>query len=94
MGMDGISIDRETIDLRYLEQLADPEQLSMLAQIVKYAELRIFDGKKTLVQVVDHLEEKMREKGFAGICGDRGVSSGLAMPRKQEVFACLNRYRK
>lgn len=94
MGMDGISIDRETIDLRYLEQLADPEQLSMLAQIVKYAELRIFDGKKTLVQVVDHLEEKMREKGFAGICGDRGVSSGLAMPRRQEIFACLNRYRQ
>lgn len=94
MGMDGISIDRETIDLRYLEQLADPEQLSMLAQIVKYAELRIFDGKKTLVQVVDLLEKQMRERGFAGICGDRGVSSSLAMPRRQEIFACLNRYRR
>ena len=94
MGMDGICIDRETIDLRYLEQLADPEQLSMLAQIVKYAELRIFDGKKTLVQIVDLLEKQMKERGFAGICGDRGVSSSLAMPRRQEIFACLNRYRQ
>lgn len=94
MGMDGISIDRETIDLRYLEQLADPEQLSMLAQIVKYAELRIFDGKKNLVQVVDLLEKQMRDKGFAGICGDKNVYSGLAVPRRQEIFACLNRYRK
>ncbi len=94
MGMDGISIDRETIDLRYLEQLADPEQLSMLAQLVKYAELQLFDGKKNLVQIVDILEQRMQENGFAGICGERNVFSGLAMPRRQEIFACLNRYRK
>lgn len=94
MGMDGISIDRETIDLRYLEQLADSEQLSMLAQLVKYAELRVLDGKRTLIQVVDVLEKQLREKGFAGICGDKNVGSGLAMPRRQEIFACLNRYRK
>lgn len=94
MGMDGISIDRETIDLRYLEQLADPEQLSMLAQIVKYTELHVLDGKKNLIQVVDFLEEQIRNKGFAGICGDKNVVSGLAMPRRQEIFACLNRYRK
>lgn len=94
MGMDGISIDRETIDLRYLEQLADPEQLSMLAQIVKYAELNVLDGKKTLAQVVDILETLLTQKGFGGICGERNVASGLAMPRRQEIFACLNRYRR
>lgn len=94
MGMDGISIDRETIDLRYLEQLADPEQLSMLAQIVKYAELNVLDGKKTLAQVVDILETLLIQKGFGGICGERNVASGLAMPRRQEIFACLNRYRR
>jgi predicted ABC-class ATPase len=94
MGMDGISIDRETIDLRYLEQLADPEQLSMLAQIVKYAELNVLDGRKTLAQVVDILETLLKQKGFGGICGERKVASGLAMPRRQEIFACLNRYRR
>ncbi len=94
MGMDGISIDRETIDLRYLEQLADPEQLSMLAQIVKYAELNVLDGKKTLAQVIDILETLLTQKGFGGICGERNVASGLAMPRRQEIFACLNRYRR
>lgn len=94
MGMDGISIDRETIDLRYLEQLADPEQLSMLAQIVKYAELNVLDGRKTLVQVVDILETQLTQKGFGGVCGERNVASGLAMPRRQEIFACLNRYRR
>lgn len=93
MGMDGILIDRETIDLRYLEQLVDPEQLSMLARLLKYAELSVFDGKKTLVQVVDELERQMREEGFAGICGEKNVSPGLAMPRRQEIFSCFNRYR-
>lgn len=94
MGMDGISIDRETIDLRYLEQLAHPEQLSMLAQLVKFAQLQVFDGKRSLVQVVDVLEKRMRERGFEGICGEKNVYSGLAVPRRQEIFACLNRYRK
>lgn len=94
LGMDGINIDRETIDLRYLEQLADVEQLSMLAQIVKYAQLNLFDGQKDLIQVVDLLEKQIQTKGFEGICGERNVNTGLALPRRQEIFACLNRYRR
>lgn len=94
LGMDGISIDRETIDLRYLEQLCDSEQLSMLAHLVKYAEQYVLDGRKTLVQVVDELCEKMEHDGFEAILGRKQVISGLAMPRRQEIFACLNRYRK
>lgn len=31
MGRDGISINRDTIDVRYVEQLADTEQLAALA---------------------------------------------------------------
>lgn len=94
MGMDGISVDRETIDLRYLEQLADSEQLTMLAYILKYAELKVIDGKRTLIQVVDILEDILDQKGFAGICGDKNVGGALAVPRRQEIFACLNRYRQ
>lgn len=94
MGMDGISVERETIDLRYLEQLADSEQLTMLAYILKYAELKVIDGKRTLTQVVDVLEDTLGKKGFGGICGDKNVGCALAVPRRQEIFACLNRYRQ
>lgn len=94
MGMDGISVDRETIDLRYLEQLADSEQLTMLAHVLKYAELKVIDGRRTLTQVVDILEDVLDKKGFAGICGDKNVGCALSMPRRQEIFACLNRYRQ
>lgn len=35
MGRDGISINRDTIDVRYVEQLADTEQLAALAYFLK-----------------------------------------------------------
>ena len=35
MGRDGISINRDTIDVRYVEQLADTEQLAALAYFFK-----------------------------------------------------------
>lgn len=93
MGRDGISLDKETIDLRYVEQLADSEQLNMLAQIMKYMELHILDGKKTLTEAVDELELHLKNNGFAAVCGS-SIPAGLAMPRRMEIFACLNRYRK
>ncbi len=93
MGMDAISIDKETIDLRYVEQLADSEQLAALAQIMKYMRMHIFDGKTTLAEAVGRVMSLIGEKGFEGICGS-DVSGNLAMPRAQEVFACANRWRE
>ncbi len=94
MGKDGISINRETIDVRYVEQLVDTEQLTALGYLLKYAECHVFDGKRTLVQAVDILEKLLSEKGLAAVCEGSYLPSGLAMPRRQEIFACINRYRK
>ena len=94
MGRDGISINRDTIDVRYVEQLVDSEQLSALAYLLKYAECHIFDGKRTLTESVDMLVNVMDEKGLAVICENSYLPCGLAMPRRQEIFACMNRYRK
>lgn len=94
MGRDGISINRDTIDVRYVEQLVDSEQLSALAYLLKYAQCHIFDGKKTLTESVDLLLKLMDEKGLAAICESRYLPCQLAMPRRQEIFACINRYRK
>lgn len=94
MGRDGISINRETIDVRYVEQLADSEQLAALAYLLKYAEVHIFDGKCTLRECVDELEKLLETKGLAAVCESSYLPCGLAMPRRQEIFACINRYRK
>ena len=92
-GKDSILLNRDTIDLRYVEQLTDTEQLHTLGSLVKYAQFHLFDGKKTLSQVVDVLDKLLEEKGLSAICEGSYIPSGLAMPRKQEIFACLNRYR-
>lgn len=92
-GRDSVLINKETIDLRYVEQLADSEQLSALGILVKYAQLHIFDGKKTLSEAVEELCRMLDKKGLPAVCEGSYVPCGYAVPRKQEIFACLNRYR-
>ena len=93
MGKDGISMNKETIDLRYLEQLADSEQTAALGYMIKYAECNLLDGKKDLRTIVDLLENLIRQKGLAAVTESSYLPSNLAMPRRQEIFACFNRYR-
>lgn len=93
-GTDEISIAKHTVELRYLEQLRDEEQTMALAYVLKYLQLNVLDGKKTLEQAVDMLEEKLDRGGLEALFGNGGVSASLARPRRQEIFACINRYRK
>lgn len=92
MGKDGISINKETVDLRYVEQLVDAEQLNGLAQILKYMKLHVFEGKTTLQTGVEKLYQQMEKKGFAAFCGN-AVPGNMVLPRKQEIYAMLNRCR-
>ena len=90
---DSILINRDTIDLRYVEQLTDTEQLVTLGHLTTYGQLRLFDGKKSLSETVEELLRLLDKKGLAAVCKGNYVPGGLAMVRKQEIFACLNRYR-
>ena len=47
MGRDGVTLNHETIDLRYVEQLMDSEQLASLGNVVKHLEENVFDGRFT-----------------------------------------------
>lgn len=91
-GRDSFSIDRETVDLRYVEQLADSEQTSALAYMTRYALEQLTDGRKTLRQIAAELQKRIETKGWDGLTGSY-VPCGLAKPRIQEVFAALTRYR-
>lgn len=94
MGMDGISVNRDTIDLRYLEQLADTEQLNALAQIMKYMRIQVADGKKNIGEAAEAVMATLEKEGFRKICGGGYLPGNLAMPRRQEIFACMNRWRE
>ena len=93
LGRDGVSINRETIDLRYVEQLTDGEQSAALGHCVAYAQLYLMDGRRTLRQIVEELDRLMEEQGLAALCESRSMLPFLARPRKQEIFSCLNRTR-
>lgn len=92
MGRDGFSIQKETVDLRYVEQLVDVEQLNALALIVKFLKLSCFDGKCTLGDSVEKLYAQIEKEGFAAFC-EGSIPGNLAIPRKQEIYAALNRCR-
>ncbi|MBU3874345.1 ABC-ATPase domain-containing protein [Faecalicatena sp. AGMB00832] len=93
LGKEAVQINRESIDLRYVEQLVDSEQVSALGYCVKYAEKHLLDGRKSIQTVVEELEKKIRKDGLAGLCESSSNVAALAVPRKQEIHACLNRYR-
>ncbi len=93
LGREAVQINRETIDFRYMEQLTDSEQVSSLGYCVCYAERHLFNGRMTVQDVVKKLIEKIEKDGLAGLCENRSSVANLAMPRTQEIFACLNRYR-
>ncbi len=92
MGKDVFSIDRETVDLRFVEQLADPEQTSALAHLLRFGLDQVIDGRKTVRQTADQIWNTLEQKGWEPFCGSY-VPCGLAKPRRQELFACLNRWR-
>lgn len=93
LGRDGVSLNRETVDLRGVEQLADSEQTAALGYCLIYAQKHLWNGSRTLGQVVEELDRLMDRDTLAALCESRSGIAGLARPRKQEMFACFNRYR-
>ena len=59
MGKDGVQLNHETVDLRYVEQLADYEQLTCLGYMLKHMEEEMLDGKRTVQEIVEGLLGEM-----------------------------------
>ena len=93
MGREAVMINKETIDLRYVEQLTDSEQVTDLGYCIRYAQKHILDGRKDLCRAVEELEAVIRKGTLSALCESSSSISCMAMPRRQEIFACFNRYR-
>lgn len=91
-GSESVSVNKNTIDMRAVEQLVDAEQLRALGYICKHMHETVFNGKTTLQSAVEIVKTALEENGFASVCG-KMVPCDLAMPRKQEIFACMDRCR-
>ena len=73
--------------------MADSEQLTALGYCMRYAQKRLLDGRKSLQEIVDELEKVIGKESLAGLCENSSSISCMAMPRKQEIFACFDRCR-
>ncbi|MGI6012351.1 MAG: ABC-ATPase domain-containing protein [Ruminococcus sp.] len=93
LGKDAFSINRDTVDLRYVEQLADTEQTTALSYYLRYAMLYVCDGKKDLRTVIKTLLTLTDGKGLTALGAGAKLNTDLAAPRPQELYACFNRCR-
>ena len=93
MGRESVMINRETIDLRYVEQITDSEQVTALGYCVRYAQKHLMNGRKDLRQIVEELEQVMEKGTLSALCESSSSIACMAKPRSQEIFACFDRCR-
>ena len=94
LGKDGIMLGSETIDLRYVEQVADEEQLTCLGYLMRELETHRMNGKTSICELVESLYRDIERQGLKDVLGERELPGNLALPRKsRNSSACLNRYR-
>lgn len=97
-GKHSFSIERNTVTLHALEQIADEEQTAALSCLLRYLCVEKADGKRTLTELMDLAEQEQMRFGWSEWIrrcrGGSYIPSGYAVPRKQELYACMVRFRR
>ena len=92
-GKDSLQVGKEQVDLRFVEQLIHGEQTAALAQMVRYCLEKQLFPRYSVTEIVRLLTSEINRGGLPAISDSSYAAMGLCMPREQEIFACLNRYR-
>lgn len=92
-GWDTISLDKNEIDLRYLEQIVGESQTAALAYIMQYILDRLANGKKTVPVLAKEAADKLEAEGILSMTPRNYGAGPAAYVRRQEILACLARYR-
>ncbi len=93
LGRDGFSVNHETVELRYVEQIAESGQCKALSRALLILARQYIDGKRSLTECMDLLGQKLEKEGPDALSTGSYVAADLTLPRRQELFACLNRCR-
>ena len=90
-GTDGFSVNKKQVDLRYLEQITDGEQMLAIAKALEYLR-RKYGGKTVpMEKLLDSVMELFEKDGICAL-SEGSVVPNMAMPRRLEVAGCLNRF--
>lgn len=93
-GLYTILYGEERLDLSGLEQLVDESQTRALAEVLRMMEKEIADGRRSIAECLDWLEKRLSVEGLDILSPYAGQHPGdLALPRRLEVAAAINRLR-
>jgi len=93
-GLSKILYGTTELDLSYVEQLVDPSQTRAIVQMMTMLAKRMADGRATLNDILDQLYRRIELEGLEVISHFPGKHPGdLALPRKAELAAAVNRLR-
>lgn len=92
-GKDSIDAGGRLADLRFAEQLIDSEQTQALAQMLRFCLEKQLFKRYTVAEMVALIQKETAKGGLTAVSGCSYAAMGLCMPRTQEIFACLNRFR-
>lgn len=92
-GINQIIYNKTSIDLKDVEQLIDPNQTNAICFILQYIMNKVANDKRTLVEIIDKVYEDINSRGLDVVSYYKGHPGNMALPRKYEIAATLNRFR-
>ena len=92
MGTDTVLIDREAIDVRYLEQIVESGQTTALAYMMSWI-LDNVKAQEDIQHLVERIYTMIEKRGMGAVIPANYSAGHPVLPRKQELYACLSRYR-
>ncbi len=92
-GLHTVLCGKMPIDLSQLSQLTDTSQTNCLAVMLQYFVKKLVDGNTSLSRTIDRLYRLIEEKGLDAVSPYTGHPGNLALPRKHEFAAMINRCR-
>ncbi len=91
MGTDGFMLNKTQVDLRYLEQITDGEQMLAIAKILEYLKKRYGGRTAGMKEILDFVVDMLEKKGL-DVLAEGSVVPNMAMPRRMEIAGCINRF--
>lgn len=92
-GWDSLSLDKQEIDLRFVEQIRNDGQTAAIAYFLDYIFSNLADGRKNGRELVRELYGLLDKKGMEAVVPPYYGAGAPQMPREQETLAALLRFR-
>ncbi|MBN7274667.1 ATPase [Ligilactobacillus pobuzihii] len=88
-----ITFGHTTINLDALEQLTDPSQTRGIVALLQILKANYFNDQTSFAQMTEKLYADIQQQGLDQVLNSKRHPGNIALPRRQELCAAINRYR-